>query len=134
MSLNLHEVVRGAITAVVPDVTASYQQSTGYTTNADGSRTPIYTAALPVPIQVQPLSKQDLQHVDFLNLQGVFRVVYGFNNAQGVNRPSQMGGDLFTFAQIPGGVPQVWKVTDVPETWGVGWYRVIVCLQTDVLN
>jgi len=134
MSLNLHAAVRGAITSVVPDITAQWQQSTGYTTSADGSQVPTYAAAQSVPIQVQPLSKSDLRHVEMLNLEGVFRVVYGFNNAQGVNRPSQMGGDLFTFAQEPGGTPQVWLVTDVPETWGTGWYRVIVCLQTDVIT
>ena len=132
--MNLHSIVRGAINAVNPDISASWQQSNGYSSNADGSRTPAYASPETITVQVQPLSKQDLQHIDFLGLQGVFRTVYAFGNIQGVVRPSVTGGDLLSFPQTYGGTVQTWLVSDVPETWGPGWCRVVVCLQTDVIN
>jgi len=132
--MNLHATVRGPITTVVPDIAATWQQSAGYAANAAGARTPTYAAPVAVTVQVQPLSKQELTHTDFLNIEGVYRSVYLYQNAQGVDRPNVQGGDLLAFPQVPGATPQVWLVVNNSENFqGVGWTRVIVCLQTDVV-
>lgn len=126
--MNLHAIVRGAITTVNPDTTAGYQKATGYTTSAAGKRTPAYAASVDVPAQVQAAGGSDLEHTEYLNIAGVYRAVYMYGNTQGVVRPDAKGGDLLSFAQVPGGTVQTWLVIKVDETWP-DWCRVIVCLQ-----
>jgi hypothetical protein len=133
--MNLHSIVRPAITAINPDTQVSWKQSTGSTTNTDGSLTPTYTT-VSAPMQVQGVSGRMLQQLQNLNITGVLRHVYSYGDAQGVARPSFEGGDLISFAQQYGGTPQVWKVVQTLETWSDavanGWSGAIVQLQTDI--
>ena len=104
-------------------------QSTGYTTNGAGKRTPT-TITLTVEAQIQALSASDLKHIDSLNITGVMRSVYLYGNAAGVVRVDQIGGDILVFPEVPCGTPRKWLVTQVCETWA-DWCRVIVTLQND---
>jgi hypothetical protein len=131
--VNLHGIVRGAIPIVNPDISATVRISKGYTTDAAGNRTPAYTTFTGVQIQVQPLASRELAHIDYLNIQGELRKIYMYGNVQGVLRPSQEGGDLLTFAQIPGGTPQVWLTVTTLETWP-DWCCVVACLQEDIVT
>ncbi len=126
--MNLHGIVRGAITSVNPDIVASFQRSSGNTVGADFAQTPTYETAVPVRIQSQALSGGMLRHAEFLNLQGVLRSVYMYGNTQGIVRPTQQGGDLLTFKLVPQAADSLWKVVEVVETWP-DWSLVIVCLQ-----
>lgn len=126
--MNLHGIVRGAITSVNPDITAMFQRSTGNTVSAAGKQVPTYATAVPVQIQAQATDGDDLKHIEALNIQGVFRAVYMYGNTQGVVRPNQKGGDLLQFEQTPGSGQQTWLVVKVTETWP-DWSRVLVCLQ-----
>lgn len=126
--MNLHGIVRGAITTVNPDVIASYQRSNGNTVNADFSQTPTYDAPVNIRIQHQALSGGDLKHADAIGLQGVLRTVYMYGNKQGVVRPTQQGGDLLAFPLVPNGPTFNWLVVEVGETWP-DWCKVTVCLQ-----
>lgn len=127
--MNLHGIVRRAITTVNPDIAASFERSTGYAVDVNHKQVPGYAAAVPVRIQSQALSGGMLKHTDNLNLQGVLRSVYMFGNTQGVVRPTAEGGDLLTFKLVPGSADSIWKVVEVVETWP-DWSHVIVCLQT----
>lgn len=132
--MNLHGTVRGAITSVNPDTTAQYLASTGATSNADYSQTPGYAAAIPVRCQVQPMSRGDLQLVERLNLQGVFRSTFMFGNPQSVVRVQAKGGDLLKFSPFGAEGVQTWKIVSVDGPWNVesgGWTKIIVQLQTD---
>ena len=134
MSLNLHSAVRGMIQAVNADISATYLQSTGYTLNASGQQVATYAQAQTVQIQVQPPSGRDLQHMEFLNLQGVVRTVFLYSNPQAVDRINVQGGDLLQFPQFHGEPVDNWLVTYVDQTWDVGltgWTKLIVTLQTD---
>ncbi len=134
MSLNLHSAVRGMIQAVNADISATYLQSTGYTLNASGQQVATYAQAKTVQIQVQPPSGRDLQHMEFLNLQGVVRTVFLYSNPQAVDRINVQGGDLLQFPQFHGEPIDNWLVTYVDQTWDVGltgWTKLIVTLQTD---
>lgn len=134
MSLNLHNAVRGMIQAVNADISATYLQSTGYTLNASGQQVATYAQAQTVQIQVQPPSGRDLQHMEFLNLQGVVRTVFLYSNPQAVDRINVQGGDLLQFPQFHGEPIDNWLVTYVDQTWDVGltgWTKLIVTLQTD---
>lgn len=124
--MNLHGMVRGAITTVNPDIAATYRRSTGNTPDGAGNQAPQYASDVPVMIQVQPLSQAQLQHIDFLGLQGVLRSVYVFGLADGVVRPIQQGGDLLTFDSGRG--LQTWLIVACDEQWP-DWAHVTVSLQ-----
>ena len=138
MSLNLHAAVRGVINAVNADIQGIILRSAGSVTLPNGKRKPEFLAAEYVTLQVQPLSAGAIRisagairQTEFLGLQGVMRSVYIYGITQGVVRPFLKGGDMLQFAEYPGVPTTTWLVTDVPETWGPGWSRVIVTLQTD---
>jgi len=130
--LNLHGIVRGAINSVNPDRSALYLASTGPTSNADFSQTPGFAAPVAVRVQIQPLGRDELKHIDRLNLTGVFRTVYLFGNPQGIVRVLAQGGDLIKFAPFQGQAVQTWKIVYVDGPWNVengGWTKLIVVLQ-----
>jgi hypothetical protein len=132
--MNLHGIVRPAINSVNSDKTALYLASVGAVSNADFSQTPQYAPGVPVRIQIQPLDKEGLNHVEKLNLTGVFRNVYMFGNTQGVVRVQAKGGDLLQFQPFQGEAVQNWKVVEPAGPWDVnsgGWTKLIVVLQTD---
>lgn len=125
--MNLHGIVRGAVTAVNPDIDAVlHRNSGGYTTDAAGVRTPRFET-MQGRIQVQGINGKDLQHINQLNLQGNLRTVYLFGNWFGVVRADAKGGDVLQFAES-GGCVQDWRIVNVMETWP-HWTKVIVCLQ-----
>ncbi len=133
--MNLHGIVRGAINSVNQDRTALYLASVGNIVNADFSQTPSYAPGVQVRIQIQPLGKEELRHIEKLNMQGVFRTVYMYGNTQGIVRILAQGGDLLQFAPFQGQAVQNWKVVGpVDGPWNVndgGWTKLLVCLQTD---
>lgn len=126
--MNLHALVRGAIQSVNPDITAQYLASTGSTQGANFKPVPSYAPQVPVRVQAQPLKYSDLQHVEALNLAGIFRSVHMYGINQGITRPNQKGGDYLQFSQAPGMAPQWWLTVSVREQWP-DWCRVLVCLQ-----
>lgn len=129
--MNLHSIVRGAITAVNADVAATLRRSNGFTTQPDGTQVPSYTDVPGIAVQVQALSGDDLKHIDGLNIQGVKRVAYLNGAALAIVRNLQFGGDLFIFEEgvIPEGT--TWLVTQSLEQWGPGaeWSKVLLVLQ-----
>lgn len=126
--MNLHGIVRGAITSVNPDILAVFRQSTGNTVDAAGNQAPQFTDVPDVLIQVQAAEAEDLTHINNFNQEGVYRAVYMYGNTQGVVRPNQKGGDILQFPQTPDAAVQDWLVAKVSETWP-DWSKVTVCLQ-----
>ncbi len=133
--MNLHSIVRGAITSVNQDRPALYLASTSNTVNADYSQTPAYAPGVPVRIQIQPLGKEELRHIEKLNMQGVFRTIYMYGNTQGIVRVLVQGGDLIQFSPFQGQTTQNWKVVGpISGAWNVdngGWTKILVQLQID---
>ncbi len=130
--MNLHGIVRGAISAVNPDRSITWRRSTGSTTGASGAQTPTYTDATIPRAQIQAASGETLQHTAYQNQQGVFREVWAYGDVQGVVRPELKGGDLLLFAPTLGGTVRTWLVVHVVETWTpdtAGWCHVLVALQ-----
>ena len=74
--LNIYSIASAAVSAVVPRVNLSVQVSTGYTTNADGSRTPLYAAPQVVSGSMQALQYNDITQLDALSIQGERRKIY----------------------------------------------------------
>jgi hypothetical protein len=131
--MNLHGIVRGAISAVNPDRAITWQVSTGNTVGASGKQSPSYAAPVTIPrAQIQPVSGDALQFVNNLQQQGVYRSVYAYGDIEGIVRPELKGGDLLNFAMVLGGTVRPWLVVHVVETWtpdAAGWCHVVVALQ-----
>jgi len=133
MNLNLHGIVRGAITSVQSDTPIIYLQSTGSASTV-GKRTPTYAAPVTVLGQVQPVSGGQIRKYEFLQSQGIYRSIYFYGDVEAMVRSMQRGGDLVKFPQVPGNPVETWLVSKVDETWATGWCRVIVTLQLDPNN
>lgn len=113
-------MVAGAIGTVNPFTRATIKQSTGYTTNSDGSRTPTYSTRTAM-IQVQALSSDDLKQIDGLNIQGSKNTVFLNGNWGGIIRVGREGGDLLEFNG------QTWLAVTA-NNWP-DWTQLIVVLQ-----
>lgn len=124
MGLNLHGLVRGAITSVNPDTAVTVRFSTGAALQPNRSRVPTYSAPVPMTAQVQSLSTGDLRQLDGLNIQGSTRKAYFYGSVDVVSRLRQTGGDLVT---LPDGV---YLTTAVLERWP-DWCCVALTLQMD---
>lgn len=126
--MNLNALVSSVVEAVNPATIATYQQSTGSTTAADGGRTPTYGDPSNVTVDVQAMSYKDLIQVQGLNLNGEKRSVYVSGDWRGVARASQQGGDIITMPDNT-----VWLVVQVLENWfsTAGWAKVAVVLQNN---
>lgn len=128
--INVRGIANAAIQSVNPNIEAQYRASVGYTTTPSGKQTPNYAASVPVQIQAQAVRGKDLDHVNNLNLEAIYKNVRMWGNTQGVERPLAKGGDLLTFPNVPGANASVWLVVAVLETWPQ-WCSVIVQMQTD---
>lgn len=122
--MNLHSVVRSAIGTINPDVAAIVRRYSGEVVGSGRKPVPQYEPDEQITIQFQPLTKGDLQHVDGLNIQGLFKSIHVNGSFYSVNREMQKGGDLFI---VDG---KTWLVIEPLELWP-DWSRLLVCLQVD---
>jgi len=124
--MNLHAIAGPVVSVVNPSIIISVQVSTGFVTNADGTRTPTYAPAVNALAQVQPETWRDIQLMDGLNLQGTRKSVYINGGLQGLLRLTNQGGDIITF---PDG--SIWLVAQVLEDFSItaGWTKVAITLQ-----
>ena len=102
------------------------QTSTGYFTNLDGSRTPLYNVVNAVSAQAQPVTYNDIVQLDGLNIQGIRRKLYLNGNYNGIIRADGKGGDILEF---PDG--STWLVVCEAENWAQedGWCAVLITQQ-----
>ncbi|HCB2886493.1 TPA: hypothetical protein SCR51_004870 [Citrobacter freundii] len=122
--MNLHKISNSLIRSVNPNITATVRRYAGFTVGPGRSRVPSYHPDESITIQFQPLTKGDLQHVDGLNMQVLFKSIHVNGSFYSVNREMQKGGDLFI---VDG---QTWLVIEPLELWP-DWSRLLVCLQVD---
>ena len=128
--INLHDVVRRAITAVHPDETVEVYFNIGQVNNW-GEITPIYEGPYSCQAQVQSESDSALFHSNNagMNTETV-RVYFYQNNARAISdlsRFKERGGDMF---QRPDG--SWWLITALPDNFSsVGWISVRATLQVN---
>lgn len=123
--MNLHSLVRGAISSVNPDTPVTVLISTGFTKDASFRQVPSYAPPVTMTAQVQALTSTDLRKLDAMNVQGSMRTIYLSGSLDGASRLKQTGGDLVT---MPDGT--VYLTTMVLERWP-DWCKVSCTLQTD---
>jgi len=120
--LNLHKIANSAIRRVNPNIQAVLKKYAGETTGPGRKPAPSYLPDQNVTIQLQPISRGDMQHVDGLNIQGLAKVIYVNGNYFSVQREMEQGGDIFV---ING---EQWLVVEPVELWP-NWCRLIAVLQ-----
>jgi hypothetical protein len=120
--LNMHDIVRGAITSVNDDVPAMWYSSTGYTNN-QGILTPTFTT-LAITVQVQAKDHSGRVHDRALNYSTDFTTVYAYGNLADMSRPDGQGGDILNI----GG--EWWYISRVNEWWPT-WCSVEVSRQVN---
>lgn len=127
--MNMHGAVRAIITAVNPDTSATLLQSTGYVTDVDGTRIPSYTAST-AAVQVQAPHGKNLDHINFLNIAGIVRVLF-LNGGywEGTVRTQARGGDIIRFPLYGETTDRDWLVVSA-KNWP-DWSEIIVVLQDD---
>lgn len=127
--MNIRAINLNAITNQNPDISATIRKSTGYTINADKTRTPTYTDYHGIMIQVQgQMSAPELTLANALNIQGVKDVVYLPGNWHGIVRGDQTGGDIIQYAEEGSATVRNWLIVRILEDWK-NWTKVMVCLQ-----
>lgn len=120
--MNLHKIANNAIRRVNPNIQAVLKKYAGETIGPGRKPAPYYLPDQNVTIQLQPISRGDMQHVDGLNIQGLAKVIYVNGNYFSVQREMEQGGDIFV---ING---EQWLVVEPVELWD-SWCRLIVVLQ-----
>jgi hypothetical protein len=128
--LNLHGLVRQAITAVHPDELVTLHMSSGQT-NVKGKITAAYHPPVQVMAQVQSLKPSELDHSGLTGQAATVRYFYFYSgpsaaeSPNGVFRPLARTGDMIQRAD-----GTWWLVTAPDEDFArVGWVRVIGTLQ-----
>jgi len=124
---NANSFVGTVIGVINPSRPCTIQVSDGYTTNADGSRTPSYLPAFIAKAQIQELTTKDLRHLDGLNLQGSTHAIYLNGWQSGAVRLNLKGGDLIS---LPNG--NTYLTTSVVHQWPK-WCKVTATLQNQTL-
>ena len=117
--MNLHALVRGAITAVNPDQDVMLLQSAGQVVETYQQR-PAWAPAVKVKAQVQPTPDKALQWLLQTRQNTVWRDCYLYGPVYGLERASAKGGDMLYFEGYE------WQVDQVLEAWNAtaGWTKV----------
>lgn len=119
--MNLHDIVRGAITSVNPDQTVMLLQASGQTVDQYKQKA-TYSPAVSVQAQVQPVSDKTLQWLNQSRENSIWRDAYLYGPVRGIERSTVLGGDFLYFEGYE------WEVDQVLEAWNAtaGWTKVRV--------
>lgn len=129
IGINLHNVVRAAITSIHPDEECVLYQSVGQK-NIKGVVKPVYNAPLTIKANIQPLDADALKHLESLNMtpQGEQAFLYSDDAlpVAGQKRlPITRNGDIIQRGDT------WWLITSVLEDWTWdGWANVTINQQT----
>lgn len=124
MSINLHKLANSAISIINSNIKAIARIYKGETVGYGRRRYPEYYPDKEVILQLQPLNQGDLEFLDGLNQQALYKSVHINKEYYSVQRKLEKGGDLFIIGE------DTWLVVKPMELWG-SWSRLLVVLQTD---
>lgn len=120
MGLNLHALVRGAITAVHPDAPVTVLAPAGWTVDDNYRQHPVWRPAVETLAQSQPVPDKALQFLVQQRANSRWRDFYFYGCVEGLDRTTERGG---AFVYWNGGE---WQVDQVLEDFaeGAGWCKV----------
>ena len=120
---------------VNPNVSATVRICTGYQDAPGARRTATYADPVPVTIQIQALSRRDVEHLSSLNISNAKWSCYSNLQLNPADRKTQTGGDLVKFVDPVSGSLDTWMVVEMLEGWSTaGWCRVALVKQLDPVN
>lgn len=125
IGLNLHNIVRGAITSVHPDLDCTLYQSIGQR-NVKGKTIPVYAEGVSIKANFQPLDADALKQIEARNETPASEQAFLYSNnplpVSGINRlPTIRTGDFI----LKDG--EYWLITSLLEDWTQdGWANVAV--------
>ena len=130
--MNLHDIVRGAVTTVARDKPCKIYRATGKQVRSErGDTVPVYAAPKDIKAQFQSVSADVLQHFEKVNVTTSTRRVYLYADYDPAARPWAMwrplgrSGDL-----IQDDLECWWLITDVLEDFThEGWASVLAVMQ-----
>lgn len=122
--MNLHQLVRGVVGAVNPDIPVSVMPSAGATEDDTGRTIPSYGATIQTTGQKQPVTGRDIERFQQQNIQGVTCKMHLNGNFEGLFRVLGKGGDLLQFEG------RTYLVASVMERWP-DWCCVALTMQLD---
>ena len=133
LGLNLHAIVRNAVSVLQPEEDVLLVQSSG-NTNERGVIVPAYAEAASVCARIQSAANDDLKAMEETPRTEISRKAYLFSATPsglvpaGIIRPLTRGGDLLRRAD-----KTWWLVTAVMEDFSAsGWVSVGITLQEEV--
>lgn len=132
LGINLHGIVRGAISSLHPDIAATLYQSTGQAgVSPGGSPLPVYAPGVGITAQKQSASPATLLHRDRVSETeqtytfSLFSSPDPAKKVTGIYRPLSRGGDIFQLAD-----GSWWLVDELLEDFSLsGWVSILATLQ-----
>lgn len=127
--VNVRAIANRATQSVNPNTSATARVFVGYTTTGSGKQQPSYAPPAPLVLQVQSISKRELEHLAKMNISGASRAAYANMQVAAVDRVTQKGGDILQFENAD------WLVSAVLEGWTTaGWCKVALTRQLGSLQ
>ncbi|MEN2711430.1 hypothetical protein [Sphingomonas sp. VL_57B] len=132
--MNLRAIANRATSGINPNIPATISVSIGAVTATNGKRIPAYAAPAVMAVQVQALEKEEIKHLDSLNISNAQASVYVDMQLSGADRTTGSGGDLISFGtgiDVPAPLRgQTWLVVAVLEGWVTGsWCKAAITRQ-----
>lgn len=124
--MNLHNIIRPAITMIVPDLPITLNIFASVTIDNAGHAITTYTTITGIKAQVQLQNNQKLMHKDYFNANKIYKKFYlPSYNLTGLNRNISTAGDYIICQGL------YYKIVEVEENYQIGWVGVIGCESTD---
>lgn len=119
MGLNLHKIINTNLNAIQPLIDATLYVFVGQTKDNDMNFIVQYDE-LPIKLRMQHENKQDLKHVDTVNVTKIKKKFYiEINQLTGLNRNIGSGGDKIQVGNL------YYKIVEVQYNFQTGWVKVI---------
>ncbi len=127
--MNLRGIANRATSRINPNIPGEALIYAGYATAASGKRTAKYADPVPVTVQLQALTRDEIKHLDAMNIAGTETAAFVDKRLTSIDRDQRSGGDVLILGasrEVPEHLRgTAWLVTAVLEEWSVsGWSRV----------
>lgn len=123
IGVNLHGVVRGAITTIHPDLECLLYHAVGQV-NVKGKTKPVYLAPIPIKANFQALDADKLNHTEAKNDTPASEQVFLYSEkpyVTGQYRFNARTGDIIQRED------EYWLIVSILEDWSIdGWCNVAV--------
>lgn len=121
--MNLHNIVRSAITSINPDQTITLKKFLSDVIDEFGKVVNTFEES-EVIAQIQPVSSEKLQHLNNFNTSNTYQKVFLNGLQNGLSQPLSTNGDSFIIDN------KEWLIVEAPQQWKYsGWNSLIISLQ-----